>query len=879
MSSEHDFTTVFLFQNTFTFTRSIQAGTGPRNLIIQVPISELNTDSRTALIEVTAGSVYESLETFSEDLGNSLKIFTVVLEDVPADVTEVEVVVTSRTTGLGDSFVVNGVDFGVQCSGNAPEAENDAASTDENTAVTIDILSNDFDADYDIDTSAITNLGVLDPQNGTVTFNASGQAVYTPDASFTGVDYFEYFVCDTTNLCDIATVTVIVNCSGGQFTEIADGLGINLGGSKDGGITWADFNNDGLMDVLVNTSNTINDSRLYFANDSTGTILFDDKTATHATGLTDNNTERTAIAADLTNDGYVDFVRNTFTRIEIWFNRGPGASPAYSFGDGSQAANIVLTSLTGGMNVEGMAFTDWNQDGWLDILLENHNNGIEILENNRDGTFTQQTAGTGAGETGFPASNSGDGDYSASIDYDNDGFIDFIARKSDVEDIYNFNESTGRYESIASPNLTAENGNKGAITLCDLDQDGDFDMIKTPGTGSNTEIYLQENGTFTFSSNLLSDGGIDDCDCQDIDNDGDNDIFLGDGGGDSWLFINSTPKGGALSFAQDQRCIDPSANTEGLEFVDYDNDGDMDLYINIGNGSNQLWANGQDDDNFLIVEPRYRISGSTWRPATGANVVLERCTDTCMIKQVGGGRGHGTQRAHVAHFGLGNIGGADSSYRVVVYFPDSNGVRQTVTQVIVPGQLPGQRLIIYQNDVDLNFCDDTDGDGIVDYLDSDTDNDGILDSLETSGVNPYNDSDGDGTFDYLDSDFAGCGGIVNGVCSNFDTDGDGAPDHLDLDSDNDGVLDLYESGLSPTLLTGIDANGDGVIDPGTISVGSNGMTDTLEFVNDRLDSILFNVADTDGDGISDRVDLDSDNDGITDLAESGTGTDANNDGI
>ena len=130
--------------------------------------------------------------------------------------------------------------------------------------------------------------------------------------------------------------------------------------------------------------------------------------------------------------------------------------------------------------------------------------------------------------------------YNYDVDWDNDGYVDAAARKTAQEDLWHFNSTTGRFDAI-TPNIGANSSNKGAITFCDLDQDGDFDFIWSASSGSNnTVIYTQDNGTFTFAQNLLNDGGIDECDCADVDNDGDNDIFLGDDAGASYLYKNNT---------------------------------------------------------------------------------------------------------------------------------------------------------------------------------------------------------------------------------------------------------------------------------------------------------------------------------------------------
>ncbi|XZF14009.1 hypothetical protein ACTHGU_19695 [Chitinophagaceae bacterium MMS25-I14] len=149
---------------------------------------------------------------------------------------------------------------------------------------------------------------------------------------------------------------------------------------------------------------------------------------------------------------------------------------------------------------------------------------------------------------------------------------------------------------------------------------------------------------------------------------------------------------------------------------------------------------------------------------------------------------------------------------------------------------------------------DTDGDGIFDACDQDSDNDGISDAREDTN------HDGDPT--------------------NDDADGDGIPNYLDLDSDNDGIPDLYESGIPAAVIATLDVNHDGVID-NTVAVGINGLANILESSDVSSSDNNYTLADTDGDGVPDFVDLDADNDGINDIRESGrTGlADANGDGM
>jgi hypothetical protein len=88
----------------------------------------------------------------------------------------------------------------------APDAQDDVATTDEDVAVTIGILSNDTDIDGD----PLTVEGVSQATNGTVTNNGT-DVTYTPNANYNGVDSFTYTLSDGNGGVDTATVTVTVN--------------------------------------------------------------------------------------------------------------------------------------------------------------------------------------------------------------------------------------------------------------------------------------------------------------------------------------------------------------------------------------------------------------------------------------------------------------------------------------------------------------------------------------------------------------------------------------------------------------------------------------------------------------------------------------------
>jgi len=110
--------------------------------------------------------------------------------------------------------------------------------------------------------------------------------------------------------------------------------------------------------------------------------------------------------------------------------------------------------------------------------------------------------------------------------------------------------------------------------------------------------------------------------------------------------------------------------------------------------------------------------------------------------------------------------------------------------------------------------------------------------LEAGG----SDADGDGVVDgFVDANGDGQDDMTAAnPLAEPDTDGDGHADHLDLDSDNDGLPDVWE-GVGPEA----DANEDGILDDLTDADG-DGIADN--YVSNTL-------VDTDGDGVANHLDL------------------------
>lgn len=528
-----------------------------------------------------------------------------------------------------------------------------------------------------------------------------------------------------------------------NFAEVANVKGVDLAGQKDGGHVWVDFNNDGYLDLIANTGRDGffgSGTRVYFSNadPNSDNITLTDVTVTHAQGLIAGGdpTHRAVVCGDFNNDGYIDIACNGNTRLDIYLNQGIDGIPNYSFGDAvNQEANYSYNAgdgVIGGMNVEGMAWADVDSDGWLDLIIDNHGNGTEIL--------TKQTSSNPC-NTGFDYSDGSviglingnvTGDYLTVGDINSDGFVDILVRKEDAGESLYINNGDGTF--TLNPNIIeqANNGNKGGAIMCDFDNDGDLDIFWSDA-GSNV-IYENLGGnpiTFNIHSEGTIVGGfsginpteiIDGCACGDIDLDGDIDLFLSGNGGTSYLYKNDLSNGNVFDFIQDNGGINVNANGESCSLVDFDNDGDLDIYVQIHNNTNQLWRSDlitntspSSDLDFLRVkvlmqEPYQIYNNPLGRDYIGAQVFVRRTvTDgggLIGMREVNGGRGHGSQDPMTLHFGLPD--GADIDYEIEVKFPNVNGITRTITEVVTPSNFNNHLVIfaIAAEDFSASACND-----------------------------------------------------------------------------------------------------------------------------------------------------------------------------
>jgi hypothetical protein len=137
-----------------------------------------------------------------------------------------------------------------------PVANDDTATTAQNTPVNINVLANDTDEDNDpLAVTAVSN-----PPNGSAVVNGDQTVTYTPDTGFAGQDTFTYTICapegcDTTS--DTATVTVTVTAAGLTNYALSSNGGVaTASSSHSSGLYLAAATING--DRIGNTWGTVN---------------------------------------------------------------------------------------------------------------------------------------------------------------------------------------------------------------------------------------------------------------------------------------------------------------------------------------------------------------------------------------------------------------------------------------------------------------------------------------------------------------------------------------------------------------------------------------------------------------------------------------------
>lgn len=442
-------------------------------------------------------------------------------------------------------------------------------------------------------------------------------------------------------VCGLDVYCSLYRNEGERFREITAEAGLSRLESGFGAV-FADYDNDGDMDFYVARNGWSGpSSNSLMQNDGKG--VFTDVTrraSVDAPGSSFN-----AAWADFNRDGWLDLIVTQGVTADGSVNRLFLGSPGGTFRDVTAESGIEEPP---GFGTIGVAVGDSDGDGWLDIFVHGRYRPNRLYRNQGDGTFEDV-----APEAGVAGSGKQNGYVAFFSDMDADGDLDIFAA------------------SLAGWETVIEGFRPG------YEKRKDLDMVDTPHFWRN-----EGNGKFTdrteaaglvFPIGVMS-GGI-----ADLDNDGYPEVLLGTGdpqfhrlepnillanvGGERFVDVTSTTPTGSLE------------KGHGVSFTDWDRDGDLDVYFELGG----FYPGDYARSAFYLNET---ASGNNWlsvmleqpklnRFAVGAGVTVVT-EGASPYQEVQAGEGFGSTSPPVLHFGLGD---RSTVRELRVRWPD--GTRQT----------------------------------------------------------------------------------------------------------------------------------------------------------------------------------------------------------
>jgi hypothetical protein len=411
-------------------------------------------------------------------------------------------------------------------------------------------------------------------------------------------------------------------------SSFANGNPANTHADFLGGLSWADFDNDGDPDCLYSCANLIDGSfkarTFIYENDGKGN--FSEKLIDTTSGISLKTWS--ASFADYNNDGYVDIT----------------GAVAYGF-------------LGGLLDTPGF-FYEGSKEG-----VFKRKEGYEFTEEHAPYTVAYW------------------------MDYDEDGDQDLFMASgpggTPGPDFHYQNQlketGTAQLLRITEASFAKEMQDGQAYNLIDYDLDGDLDLMVTNYSGASNHFYEYQAGQYMPVQNALTVEGpmLGNC-WGDLDNDGDQDVILtSDDVSKARLYYNEEGKFIDAGAMFNQLSSADTFNISGLTLGDYDNDGDLDIFVNGGvrggNGPRGLYRNDLDNDHHWVI---FKCEGVTSnRSALGARLRLKTlvggqpCWQQREITAQNTFMGHNSLRAH---FGLGN---ADIIEELIVEWPSGKSDR------------------------------------------------------------------------------------------------------------------------------------------------------------------------------------------------------------
>jgi ASPIC and UnbV/FG-GAP-like repeat len=424
----------------------------------------------------------------------------------------------------------------------------------------------------------------------------------------------------------------------GKFRDIGHQAGVDRFNMA-GGAVMEDFDNDGRLDLAVTAFDPV-ESMAYYRNAGDGTF----ENRTKAAGLTQQLGGKYLVQTDYNNDGRMDL----FISRGAWFLLPMPQTLLRNDGDGKFSDVTKQAGLLAQVNSTSSRWADYDNDGWLDVFMVCERPTNRLYHNRGDGTFEDVSAKAGLRQSGAYCKGA---DW---IDYDNDDCPDLFVNNLLGDARLYHNNRDGTFTDVTKP-MGIDGPTKGfPCWAWDYDNDGWLDIFATcfdytiedvtmgllgkPHGRSSNRLFRNVNGK--RFENKTKESGLDmvfatmGSNFGDFDNDGFLDFYLGTGDPDlSTLVPNRMFKNVAgRRFAE----ITGSSGTgnlqkgHGVSCADWDNDGDVDIFIEMGGAvpgdryHNILFQNPGQGNNWLTVK---LVGKKTNRAAIGARVKVVTAGD------------------------------------------------------------------------------------------------------------------------------------------------------------------------------------------------------------------------------------------------------------
>ncbi|MBS1515642.1 MAG: VCBS repeat-containing protein [Bacteroidetes bacterium] len=363
---------------------------------------------------------------------------------------------------------------------------------------------------------------------------------------------------------------------------------------------------------------------------------------------------------DFNNDGNVDLcVATWWNQIDFLFQNNGGGN--FSFLNTNPISSFAGYSET-------CSWGDYNNDGMIDLYITNSAAASKnyLYKNLGAGNFQKI-------DTGLVVNEVDSSRGAAWIDIDNDKDVDlFICNENhNINSVFR-NDGNGNFTKITNTALTQIQGEWWSASWGDYDNDGWLDVFTSNWGGKNALYKNNGNWNFTTVTNdtIVNDAGKNAITgWGDYDNDGDLDMFVTQSYGSSalnnMLYKNMKMESGTASFQRISAGDLTNNNgwTYGFAWGDYDRDGDLDIFCANTFNENDINALYRNDNNNGNKWLEIKCEGvTTNRSAIGSKIRVKAVINgqsVWQVREIDGQNGYCSQTLE-QHFGLGNATVIDS---------------------------------------------------------------------------------------------------------------------------------------------------------------------------------------------------------------------------